>query len=159
MLQPRKELFKPQEKKVNRNAAKLWRTNGYKNWGDSQFKHCLKVSRETLERMLQRIEIYIVKGPTNMVPFPNWTSRSAWYNFIPMCSWVHIFNSSWPFWSVDVTCWASICVCFKRAHRKSFYQIHKNALYIGRMETRSDWLHWKLWLPLYWCMVWVSHLP
>ena len=71
MLQPRKELFKPQEKKVNRNAAKLWRTNGYKNWGDSQFKHCLKVSRETLERMLQRIEIYIVKGPTNMVPFPN----------------------------------------------------------------------------------------
>ena len=26
--------------------------------------------RETLELMLQRIEIYTVKGPTNMVPFP-----------------------------------------------------------------------------------------
>ena len=37
MLQSRKEFFKPREKKVNRNAAKLWWTNGYKNWDDSQF--------------------------------------------------------------------------------------------------------------------------
>ena len=70
MLQSRKELFKPREKKVNRNASKLWWTNGYKNWDDSQFKHRLRVSRETFELMLQRIEIYTVKEPTNMVAFP-----------------------------------------------------------------------------------------
>ena len=55
---------------MNRNAAKLWWTNGYKNWDDSQFKHRVRVSRETFELMLQRIEIYIVKEPTNMVHFP-----------------------------------------------------------------------------------------
>ena len=44
----------------------MWWTNGYKNWDDSQLKHRLRVSRETLELMLQRIEIYIVKGPTNI---------------------------------------------------------------------------------------------
>ena len=70
MLQSRKELFKPREKKVNGNAAKLWCTNGYKNWDNSQFKHRLRVSTETFELMLQRIEIYIVKEPTNVVPFP-----------------------------------------------------------------------------------------
>ena len=70
MLQSRKELFKAREKKVNRNAAKLWWTNGYKNWDDSQFKHRLRVNRETFELMLQIIEIYIVKEPTNMVRFP-----------------------------------------------------------------------------------------
>ena len=70
MLQSRKELFKPRETKVNRNAAKMWWTNGYKNWDDIQLKHRLRVSRELFELMLQRIEIYIVKEPTNMVPFP-----------------------------------------------------------------------------------------
>ena len=70
MLQSRKELFKPREEKVNRNAPKLWWAIGYKYWKDSQFKHRLRVSRETFEFMLQRIEIYIVKEPTNMVPFP-----------------------------------------------------------------------------------------
>ena len=69
-MQSRKELFKSRERKVNRNAAKLWWTNGYKNWDDSQFKHRLRVSRETFELMLQRIEIYVVKEPTNMVLFP-----------------------------------------------------------------------------------------
>ena len=48
----------------------MWWTNGYKNWDDSQLKHRLRVRRETLELMLQRIEIYIVKGPRNIVPFP-----------------------------------------------------------------------------------------
>ena len=70
MLQSRKELFKPREKKVNRNAAKLWWKNGYKSSDDSQFKHRLRISRETFELMLQRIEICIVKEQTNMVPFP-----------------------------------------------------------------------------------------
>ena len=66
MLQSRKELFKPREKKVNRSAAKLW----WKSSDDSQFKHRLRISRETFELMLQRIEICIVKEQTNMVPFP-----------------------------------------------------------------------------------------
>ena len=70
MLQSRKELFKPREKKVNRNAAKLWWKNGYKSSDDSQFKHRLRMSRETFELMLQRIEICIVKQQTNMFPFP-----------------------------------------------------------------------------------------
>ena len=70
MLQSRKELFKPREKKVNQNTAKLWWTSGYKNCDDSQFNHRLRVSRETFELMIQTIEIYIVKEPTNMVPFP-----------------------------------------------------------------------------------------
>ena len=59
-----------EKKKANQNAAKLWRTNGYKNCDDSQFNHRLRVSKETFELMIQTIEIYIVKEPTNMVPFP-----------------------------------------------------------------------------------------
>ena len=153
-----KSFLRREIKKVNRNAAKLWWTNGYKNWDDSQFKHHLRVSRETFELILQRIEIYIVKEPTNMVPFPIEPHRQLGHNFIPMCSWVHIFNSSRPSWSVDVTCWASICVRFERARPKSFYEIRKNAQHRGRMETRSNWLHWKLWLPLCWCIGWVSRL-
>ena len=55
---------------MNRNAAKLWWANGFKTWDDSPFKHRLRVCREAFELMFQKIEIYIVKEPTNMVPFP-----------------------------------------------------------------------------------------
>ena len=127
MLQSRKELFKPREKKVNRNASNLWWTNGYKNWDDSQLKHRLRVSRETFELMLQRIGIYVVKEPTNMVLFPTEPHRQlgiTLYRCAHGCTFSTVTDL---FSSVNVTCWASICVRFERAHPKSFYGIRKNA--------------------------------
>ena len=71
---------------MNRNTAKLWWADGYKNWDDSQFKHRLGVSREMLELMLKRLEIYIVKEPTNMVPFSIESHRELG---ITLYRWAH----------------------------------------------------------------------
>ena len=135
MLQSRKEFFKPREKKVNRNAAKLWWTNGYKNWDDSQFKHRLRVSRETFEFMLQRIEIYIVKEPTNIVPFPIEPHRQlgiTLYRYAHGCTFSTVTDLFGLSMSLAEHVFASVsneCV------------MRKNSQHRGRMETRSNCLH------------------
>ena len=111
MLQSRKEPFKPREKKVNRNAAKLCWTNGYKNWDDSQFNHRLRVSRETFELVLQRIEIYIVKEPTNIVPFPIEAHRqlgTTLYRCPHGCTFSAVADLFRVFMSLDEQVFASV---------------------------------------------------
>ena len=47
-----------------------WRTQGYRNWDDAAFKKRLRVSRETFEFILAKIENDIVKQPSRMKPNP-----------------------------------------------------------------------------------------
>ena len=121
---------------MNRNTAKLWWTNGYKNWDDSQFKHRLRVSRETFELMLQKIEIYIVKEPTNMVPFP--IVLLTLYQCAHGCTFSTVADLFGVSMSLAEQVFASVSREFMR---NLFYGIRKNAQHRGRMETRSNWLH------------------
>ena len=55
---------------VNREQEKVWWKNAYQNWEDDQFKERFRINRETFNFILQTIEPYITKTPTNIVPDP-----------------------------------------------------------------------------------------
>ena len=55
---------------VNREQGKVWWRNAYQNWEDDQFKERFRINRETFNFILQTIEPYITKTPTNIVPDP-----------------------------------------------------------------------------------------
>ena len=55
---------------VNREQGKVWWRNAYQNWEDDQFKERFRINRETFNFILQTIEPYITKTPTNIVLDP-----------------------------------------------------------------------------------------
>ena len=55
---------------INREQGKLWWGNAYQNWEDDQFKERFRINSETFNFILQTIEPYITKTPTNIVPDP-----------------------------------------------------------------------------------------
>ena len=129
-----------EKKKVNQNAAKLWRTNGHKNCDDSQFNHRLRVSREAFELMIQTIEIYIVKEPTNMVPFPIEHHRQlgiTLYRCAHMCTFSAVADLFGVLMSLAEQVFASV---LRELIRNLFTEFVKMPN-TGRMETRSNWLH------------------
>ena len=58
---------KPNE---DRSLQKLWWTNGYQNWTEEQFKYRKRIPRDIFNISLGNIGKYLVKTPTNAVPFP-----------------------------------------------------------------------------------------
>ena len=57
-------------KNIDRSDDKLWWSNGYRNWDDDEFRHRLRIKQSTFEIIMENIEPYIIKQPTNMVPDP-----------------------------------------------------------------------------------------
>ena len=55
---------------VDRNNAKNWWTNVYNNWDEIDFKNRFRITRETFHYILNRIQPFIEKTPTNLVPTP-----------------------------------------------------------------------------------------
>ena len=53
---------------VNRNVGKLWWRNVYFNWDNEQFKSKFRLKKDNFNIILNRIEVSIVKTPTNLVP-------------------------------------------------------------------------------------------
>jgi len=53
----------------------LWWTNGCSDWSEKEFKKRLRVSKDTFEIILGKIEEFIVKTPTNLNQNPIETDR------------------------------------------------------------------------------------
>ena len=44
----------------------MWWSNGYANWNEEDFKHRMRIERETFTRILETISSHITKHLTNM---------------------------------------------------------------------------------------------
>ena len=54
-----------------------WWSNGYVNWKEEDFKHRVRIERETFTRILETISPDITKHPTNTKPNPTTDDRQG----------------------------------------------------------------------------------
>ena len=143
---------------MSRNAAKLWERNDYKNWDDSQFKHRLRVSRETFELMLQKIEIDFVKEPTNMVPLLIEPYRQLCITLY-QCAHGCTFSRVADLFGVSMSLAEQVFATFLRELIRNFF-----TEFVKLPNTEEEWRQEGIGFienygfPIYYCMGWVSRL-
>ena len=81
ILRVNKRMNTERSPNVNRNVGKLWVRKVYFSWDSEQFKSKFRLTKDNLSIILNKIEAWIIKTPTNLVPEPIEPNRQLGLTF------------------------------------------------------------------------------